>query len=70
MHPNFYLYEQLAAAHRQELQREMEQSRMLAHLPRQRPTVVQLAVGRFGTLLVKLGTRLKQVEQHSEPAMS
>jgi hypothetical protein len=66
---NSYLYEQLVVAHQQELQREMEQHRMLARLPRQHSTRVQLAVGRLGTLLVELGTRLKQAEQDSEPAM-
>ena len=69
MHPNFDLYEQLATTHRQELEREAEQYRLLAHLPRQHPTVAQLAVGRFGTLLVVLGTRLKQVERQGEPVM-
>ena len=70
MHLNSYLYERLVVAHQQELLREMEQYHMLARLPRQHPTRVQLAVGRLGTLLVELGTRLKQVEQGSEPAMS
>ncbi len=69
MQPNFHLYDQLSTTHRQELQHEAEQYRLLAHLPRQHPTVVQLAVGRFGTLLVVLGTWLKQAEQRSEPAM-
>jgi len=59
----------LATTHRQELEREAERYRLLAHLPRQYPTVVRLAVGRFGTLLVVLGTWLKQTEQRSEPAM-
>jgi hypothetical protein len=69
MQPNFHLYDQLATTHRQELQHEAEQYRLLALLPRQHPTVVQLVVGRFGTLLVVLGTWLKQAEQRSEPAM-
>ena len=69
MYPNFHLYDQLATTHRQELEHEAELYRLLAHLPRQHPTVVQLAVARFGTLLVMLGTWLKQAEQRSEPAM-
>ncbi len=69
MQPNFHLYDQLSTTHRQELENEAELYRLLAHLPRQHPTLVQLAVGRFGTLLVMLGTWLKQAEQHSEPAM-
>jgi hypothetical protein len=70
MQPNFHLYDQLSTTHRQELEHEAELYRLLAHLPRHHPTVVQLAVGRFGTLLVVLGTRLKQAEQQGEPAMS
>ena len=70
MNPNSYLYEQLVTAHSHELQREAEQSRLLAHLPQQEPTMIQLAVGKFGTLLVGLGTWLKQVERQREPAMS
>ena len=69
MHPNFHLYDQLSTTHRQELEHEAEQYRLLASLPRQHPTGVQLAVSRFGKLLVVLGTRLKQAEQRSEPAM-
>jgi len=70
MQPNFHLYDQLSTTHRQELEHEAELYRLLAHIPRQHPTVVQLAVARFGTLLVVLGTWLKQAEQHSEPVMS
>ena len=69
MQPNFHLYDQLVTTHRQELEHEAELYRLLARLPRQHPTVMQLAVGRFGTLLVVLGTWLKQAEQRSEPAM-
>jgi hypothetical protein len=69
MYPNFHLYDQLTTTHRQELEHEAELYRLLARLPRQHPTLVQLAVGRFGTLLVVLGTWLKQAEQSSEPAM-
>jgi len=69
MDHNAYLYDQFVTIHRHELERESEQRRMLASLPRQHPTAIQLAVGRFGTMLVGLGTRLKQIEQQGEPAM-
>lgn len=69
MHPNFHLYDQLSTTHRQELEHEAELYRLLASLPRQHPTLMQLAVSGFGTLLVVLGTWLKQAEQRSEPAM-
>ncbi len=64
---NYYLHEKLAEAHRAELLREAEQQRLVAaSLPPRRPGTVRLAVGRMGTLLVGLGTWMKQVEQRSQ----
>jgi|GraSoiStandDraft_27_1057306.scaffolds.fasta_scaffold1219410_1 hypothetical protein len=68
MNPNMYIYEKLAAARHEELQHEMERSRMLASLPRQRTG--QHAIASFGILLVKVGTWLKQLERSGEPAVS
>jgi hypothetical protein len=68
MGPNVYVYEKLVAARREELRREMERYRMLARLPRQRTG--QHAIASFGILLVKIGMRLKQLEQRGEPAVS
>jgi hypothetical protein len=58
-----FLYQQVAEAHRADLLREAEQARLVASAqsPR-RPGVVRIAIGRMGTLLVGLGTKMKQVE--------
>jgi len=58
-----YLYEKALEAHYQDLRREMAESRLLAHLPRHRWSMSRHAAGKLGTLLLKLGTWLKQFEQ-------
>jgi len=63
-----YIYEKLVAARHEELRREVERSRMLAGLPRQRKG--QHVVASFGILLVKTGMWLKQLEQSGKPAVS
>ena len=61
MGPNMYLYEKAREAYYQDLQREMAENRLLAHLPRHR--LSRRAAGKLGVLLLKLGSRLKQFEQ-------
>ncbi len=61
MSPNMYLYEKAREAHYQDLQREMAESRLRAHLPRQH--VSRRVAGKLGVLLLKLGAQLKQFEQ-------
>ena len=61
MGPNMYLYEKAREAHYQDLQREMAENRLLAHLPRHR--LSRRVAGKLGVLLLKLGSRLKQFEQ-------
>jgi len=56
-----YLYEKAREAHYQDLQREMAENRLLAHLPRYR--LSRRVAGKLGVLLLKLGSRLKQFEQ-------
>ena len=68
MAPNYYLYEKLAEAHRQDLLHEAEQRRLVAQLPRQRRNLGKKAVYGLGALLVKLGMWLKQSDQLREPA--
>jgi hypothetical protein len=63
MGPNMYLYEKAREAHEQELRREAEKRRLLAHLPRHRWSMSRRAAGKLGELLLKLGTWLKQQEQ-------
>lgn len=68
MDPNMYIYEKLVVARHEEIRREVERSRMLAGLPRQRTG--QHMIVSFGILLVKAGMWLKQLEQRREPAVS
>lgn len=62
MGPHMYLYEKAREGHSQDLRREAEKRRLLAHLPRHRWSTSRRAAGMLGVLL-KLGTRLKQFEQ-------
>ena len=65
MAPNYYLYEKALEMRRLDLQREMEQRRLLAKLPSR--DIAKNAVYALGALLVKLGTWLKQIDQLKEP---
>jgi hypothetical protein len=57
------LYHRFADERRADLQREAEQARLMASSqPTHRPGMVRVAIGRMGTLLIGLGTRMKQVE--------
>ena len=59
---NFF-NQQFAEARRADLQHEAEQARLAASAqPTRRLGMVRVAIGRMGTLLVNLGTRMKQVE--------
>ncbi len=60
MDPNMYLYEKAREAHDQDLQREMAENRLLAHLPRHR--LSRHVAGSLGVLRLQLGARLKQFE--------
>jgi hypothetical protein len=66
MAPNYYLHENVLEMHRLDLQREMEQRRLLAKLPRRKRG--RKAVYVLGLFLVKLGMRLEQSAQQVEPA--
>ena len=63
MNSKVYLDEKVQQAHYQDLLREAEKRRLLAQLPRHRRSISRYAAGKFGVLLLKLGTRLKQFEQ-------
>lgn len=67
MDPNLYLHGKALAEHRWDLQREMEQRRMLARLPRRHRSMSRQFAHDLGVLLVKLGMWLKQFEQRGEP---
>ena len=64
---NYNQSEKLYELLRQELQRGMEQRRLLAKLPKQRRNMGKNAVYELGVLLVKLGMWLKQIDQLREP---
>jgi hypothetical protein len=63
MGPNMYLYQKARETYHQDLRREAEMRRLLAHLPRHRRSMSRWAAGKLGLLLLKLGTWLKQFEQ-------
>jgi hypothetical protein len=68
MMPNIHIHEHLMLERYQELQREMEQQRMVAELRRHRFGVVRRLAAGVGTILLALGTRLKGLESHGEQA--
>ena len=62
MNSKVFLDEKVRQAHYQDLLREAEKERLLAQLPRHRRNLSRHAAGKFGVLLLKLGTWLKQFE--------
>jgi hypothetical protein len=66
-HLNLYVHEQLVATHCQDMQREAEQSRLIARLPRKHRSAVRYAVSMLGRVLVTVGTRMRKVEPLGEP---
>ena len=68
MIPNMYIHEKLLFERHHELQREMEQRRMLIRLRRHRFNFSRHIAGRLGLLLIKAGTSLKRLELNGEQA--
>ena len=66
---NYYLHQQLAEGHRQDLLREAAQRRMVAHAPEQPYSVSQRSLGKLGQYLVTFATRLKELKPNSEHAV-
>jgi hypothetical protein len=62
MSPNLYLYEKALEVHHQDLRQEMEARRLFARLPG-RTAWGRRTAGKLGVLLLKLGAKLKQMEQ-------
>lgn len=58
-----YLDEKIRQTHYPELLREAEKERLLAQLPHHRWSTIKRVAGKMGVLLLKLGTRLKEIEQ-------
>lgn len=69
MLPNYYLQEKLIQAHYEDLLRQAEQQRLLAHLPRYRESLARHLTGKLGVLLVALGTSLQRLETRSKQAI-
>ncbi|MGZ3611178.1 MAG: hypothetical protein ACXWPS_15540 [Ktedonobacteraceae bacterium] len=67
MDSKVYLDRKVQQAHYQDLLREAEKRRLLAQLPRHRHHLFAYAAGKFGVLLLQLGTRLKQFEMTQTP---
>ena len=65
MMPDPTLYRMVAQAQYEEVLRKAEQRRLLAPPPRPRLSRSRSAAGQLGTLLLRLGTWLKQLEQAS-----
>ena len=65
---NPYLYEKSIAERHSQILHDMEQSQMLAHHG-QRPTFVRSTVGRFGSLLVELGSQLQRSGERGEASV-
>ena len=57
---NTDLYEKAVRERHKDLQREMEQLRLLASLQRSKPGLRRHIVERVGILLIELGMKLKQ----------
>ncbi len=61
---NLFLHEQLTAMHRQELLREAEQHHLAAQASTQ-GHVLRFTIGKMGTLMVALGTRLQRLDSQA-----
>jgi hypothetical protein len=62
---NLFLDEQLPMMHRQDLQHEVEQHRLARQAPNQ-GNILRFAIGKMGTLMVALGTRLQRLDPSVE----
>ena len=68
MIPNNYMLEQLNIQHRQQLMQKAEHKHILSRADSQQRASRQLShmAGRLGIVLLKLGTTLQELEQHSQ----
>lgn len=62
MGPQLYIQERLSAERRQELVHEMELTRLVAHSHHQ-SSLGRRVIGKMGTFLVTVGTKLERFEQ-------
>ena len=66
-HPD--IYQKLIASRHAQIQQEMQQIRMLAHM-RQRPTLVRRSIGSFGRVLIVLGSYMQRIGQQNDTALT
>ena len=66
-HPD--VYQKLVASRHAQILREMQQIRMLARM-KQRPTLVQLAVGSLGRVLIVLGSNMQRTVQQNKATVA
>ena len=69
MLPTPYLHEKVVQAQHEELLRQAEQQRFLAHLPGDCESLAGHLTAQLGVLLVALGTHLQRLEQRSKQAI-
>jgi hypothetical protein len=62
MIPNIHIHEKLMFEHHQELQREMEQQRLVAGLLRHRPSLMRRFAESMVMIFLALRTRLRRLE--------
>ena len=62
MIPNIYIHEQLVREHRQALQCEAEQERLLAEGQHASPPSLPRLAARLGEYLIAVGTRLQRAQ--------
>ncbi len=69
---NTYMLEKLATQHRQQLVQGAELKHLLLRSDSQKPNSRRLPrlAGKLGIVLLKLGTTLKEFEQHGQAAVS
>ncbi len=61
---NLFLHEQLTAMHRQELHHRAEQRHLAAQASNQ-GNMLRFTIGKMGTLMVALGTRLQRLDSQA-----
>ncbi len=65
---NLHLYDKLCEERRQTLQKEVAQQHILAGLPG-RQSIGRRAVGKLGSTLVAIGSKLEQFDHTAEPVV-
>ncbi len=68
MVPNIHIHEKLMFERQREVERELEQRRILQGSHKQHLSLTRHVVRRLGTLLIALGTNLKRIELSGEQA--